>query len=320
MKIRNDIVIGALAALFIAALSPQAFPQGPAAPPAAKSSVKQRAFATPDEAARALVEAARAKNPGDLLAVVGPGAGAWLFSGDRDADANDWARFVAAYDEKRALEAKGDRLAVLQVGPDDWPFPAPLVKRGATWSFDASAGREEILNRRVGRNELDAVQTILAIVDAQREYAATDADGNGFADYARRFRSTPGRKDGLYWPTQAGEAESPLGPLVAVAAREGYGKQADAAKPSAYHGYYYKILESQGAHAHGGAYDYRVGDKLLGGFAVVAWPATYGVSGVTTFLVNHEGVVYEKDIGAGTPTLAPSITHFDPDSTWRKTP
>lgn len=320
MKIRNDIVFGAIAAALIALLSPQAFPQGAAAPPAAHSSVKQRVFATPEEAAKALVEAAREKNARDLLAVVGPGASSWLFSGDKVADVNDWAKFVAAYDEKSSFEMKGERSAVLQVGNDDWPFPAPLVKRGATWSFDANAGREEVLNRRVGRNELDAVQTLLAIVDAQREYAATDADGNGFADYAKRFRSSPGKKDGLFWPTQAGQPESPLGPLVAVAAREGYGAQIKSEKPSAYHGYHYRILRAQGKDAPGGAYDYMVGDKLLGGFAVVAWPASYGVSGVTTFLVNHEGVVYEKDLGARTSALASSMTRFDPDPTWRKTP
>jgi hypothetical protein len=235
------------------------------------------------------------------------------------ADANDWTKFVAAYDAKKSFEMKGEGRAILQVGADDWPFPAPIVKHGKAWAFDANAGREEILNRRVGRNELDTVQTLLAVVDAQREYAATDADGNGYADYAKRFRSSPGKKDGLYWDASAGQAESPLGPLVAVAATEGYGKQAKKdAGPAAYHGYHYRILRSQGSHANGGTYDYMVGDKLLGGFAVVAWPANYGSSGVMTFLVNHEGVVYEKDLGPRTAALAASMTRFDPDTTWRK--
>jgi hypothetical protein len=286
-------------------------------PPAEKSAVKQSTFATPDAAAKALVDAARAKNVDALLAIVGPGSSAWLFSGDMVADANDWSRFVASYDAKESLDMKDASHAVLQVGADDWPFPAPLVKHGSTWSFDASAGREEILNRRIGRNELDAMQTLLAVVDAEREYAATDADGNGFADYAKRFVSTPGKKDGLYWPTKDGESESPLGPLVAVASREGYGRK-DSAKPAAYHGYHYRLLTSQGKDAPGGAYDYLVGDKLLGGFGVVAWPASYGVSGVMTFIVNHDGVVYEKDLGARTGAIASVMTRFNPDGTWRK--
>jgi len=164
------------------------------------------------------------------------------------------------------------------------------------------------------------MQTLLAIVDAQREYASSDADGNGFADYARRFVSSAGKKDGLYWATEAGKPESPLGPMVAVAAREGYGKRVEAAQreQQAYHGYYFKILTSQGKDAAGGAYDYMVGDKLLGGFAVVAWPARYRVSGVTTFIVNHDGVVYEKDLGANGAALAAAMTRYNPDPSWRK--
>jgi hypothetical protein len=192
--------------------------------------------------------------------------------------------------------------------------------KGKTWAFDANAGRDEIVNRRVGRNELDAIQTMLAIVDAQREYAAKDADGNGYADYAKRFRSTPGKKDGLYWPDESGKSPSPLGPLVATAAKEGYGKQpkAEPAAQQPFHGYHYKIMTSQGKDAKGGAYDYLVGDKLLGGFAVVAWPANYRVSGVTTLIVNHDGVVFEKDLGPQTASVASAMTRFNPDATWRK--
>ncbi|HZZ94612.1 MAG TPA: DUF2950 domain-containing protein [Usitatibacter sp.] len=318
MKIRKSILLGAACAALAASLSPSAYPQPEATPAAAKSTVKQRTFATPAEAAKALAEAARAKKVQDLLAIVGPGSASWLFSGDMVADANDWAKFVAAYDEKNGLDSPDANRAVLQVGNDAWPFPAPIVKHGATWSFDANAGREEILNRRVGRNELDAMQTMLAIVDAQREYAQGDADGNGYADYALRFRSTPGKKDGLFWPSADGEPQSPLGPLVAVAAKEGYGKQAKGAKREAYHGYYYRILTAQGKNAPGGAYDYMVKGKLLGGFAVVAWPANYGSSGVMSFLVNHDGVVYEKDLGAQTNALASSMSVYNPDATWRK--
>ena len=314
-------VAAALAGLVPVAVLAQATSAPPQAkaPAATKAAAAQRTFATPETAASALVDAVKNRNADALVAIVGPGSASWLFSGDDVADANDWKHFVTAYDEKHSLDMKGDGKAILLAGADDWPFPAPLVKKGSAWAFDAAAGKEELLNRRVGRNELDAMQTLLAIVDAQREYASKDLDGNGYADYARRFRSSPGRRDGLFWPDEAGKPESPLGPLVATAAAEGYGKPQPAPQQrQAYHGYYYKILTSQGRNAHGGAYDYLVGDKLLGGFAVVAWPASYGVSGVTTFLVNHDGVVYEKDLGARTGAVASAMTRFDPDATWRK--
>ena len=318
--IQKSLVAAILAATAALGFN-DAHAQAATAPPAAKSAVKQSAFNSPDAAASALADAIRARDPQKLLAVVGPGSGDWLFSGDPVVDTNDWKRFLAAYDEKHSFEDKGAR-SVLQVGKDDWPFPAPLVKKGNHWTFDANAGREEILNRRIGQNELDTMQTLLAIVDAQREYAASDADGNGFADYARRFVSTAGKKNGLYWDTKPGQPESPLGPLVAVAAREGYSKAAaeKQAQPQsqAYHGYHYKIITSQGKDAAGGAYDYMVGDKLLGGFAVVAWPARYRVSGVTTFIVNHDGVVYEKDLGANGAASAAAMTRYNPDPSWRK--
>ena len=314
--ILKTLVAAVLAATVTLGLN-DANAQAAPAPAAAKSAVKQSTFASPEAASAALADAVRARDPQKLLAIVGPGSGDWLFSGDPVVDTNDWKRFLAGYDEKHSFEDKGAR-SVLQVGKDDWPFPAPLVKKGSQWTFDANAGREEILNRRIGQNELDTMQTLLAIVDAQREYAASDADGNGFADYARRFLSTPGKKDGLYWATQTGQPESPLGPLVAVAAREGYKKPADKQPQQAFHGYYYKIVTSQGKDAPGGAYDYMVGDKLLGGFAVVAWPARYRVSGVTTFIVNHDGVVYEKDLGANGAAVAASMSRYNPDPSWRK--
>jgi hypothetical protein len=313
-------VIGALSAL----PSPDARAQASAPPAAAKpapakAAAKQRTFASAQEASAALAGAVRGGKVDELLAVVGPDSRSWLSSGDAVADRNDWSRFLAAYDKKNKLEKSGEEKMILNVGDDDWPFPAPIVKSGGQWSFDSAAGREELINRRVGRNELDTIQTLLAIVDAQREYAAQDADGNGYADYARRFRSTKGKKDGLYWPAEASKAVSPLGPLVAEAAREGYGKQPpDPGKPTAYHGYLYRIITSQGKDAPGGAYEYMVGDKLLGGFAIVAWPASYGNSGVITFLVNHDGVVYEKDLGARTPGIAGTMSRFNPDATWRK--
>jgi hypothetical protein len=312
------IVAGALAAALAVDAAAQASPAPAAAKaPAAKAATAQRTFATPEEAAKALADAVRAADVDALLAVVGPSSKSWLFTGDNVADANGWKKFLGAYDEKVAFDRKGDSNAVLTVGKDDWPFPAPLVKKGAQWSFDAEAGREELLNRRVGRNELDTIQTLLAVVDAQREYAATDPDKNGYADYARRFISSAGKKDGLYWPDEPGGKVSPLGPLIATAAQEGYGKPKGGDKEP-YHGYHYRLLTSQGKDAPGGAYDYLVGDKLLGGFGVVAYPSNYGSSGVVTFVVNHEGVVYEKDLGKQTGSIGAAMTRFNPDATWRK--
>jgi hypothetical protein len=326
MNITKHILAAAVAGTLAALPAPDAWSQAaaPAAKPAAAKpapAAKQRTFASAEEAANALADSLRAKDKEALLAVVGPGSASWLFSGDNVADANDWKTFLAAYEAKKTLRKDGEAKAVLEVGPDDWPFPAPIVKRGAAWAFDTNAGREEIINRRVGRNELDTIQTLLAVVDAQREYAAADADGNGYADYAKRFRSSPGKKDGLYWPDEAGKPPSPLGELVAVASKEGYGKQPPKeGQLPAYHGYHYRILTSQGKNAPGGAYDYLVGDKLLGGFAVVAWPASYGNSGVASFVVNHDGVVYEKDLGAQTASIASTMKAFNPDATWKKAP
>jgi hypothetical protein len=204
-------VIGALAATpaYVALAQDKAAAKpAPAAKPAQSA---QKTFASPEEASKALVEAVKAKDINALLAVVGPSARSWLFTGDDVADANDWKKFIAAYDEKNAVKKIDDSKAELEVGNDGWPFPAPIVKKGAAWSFDAEAGRMEILNRRVGRNELDAIQTLLAIVDAQREYAQKDADGNGYADYARKFRSSQGKKDGLYWADDSGRPRAPSG-------------------------------------------------------------------------------------------------------------
>ena len=318
MNLHKTFMMAAIAGALATTYPPSVLSQASASPPAAKSAVQQRTFATPEAAAQALIDAVKGRDVNGLLAIVGPNSGSWLFSGDTVADANDWKKFVAAYDQKKSLRKDGESKAILEVGTDDWPFPAPIVKRGAAWAFDGNAGREEILNRRVGRNELDTVQALLAVVDAQREYAASDADGNGYADYARRFRSTEGKRDGLYWPQGAGAPESPLGPLVAVAATEGYPKTPPAGKPAPYHGYHYRLLTAQGPDAAGGAYNYVVAGKLLGGFAVVAYPASYGNSGVMTFIVNHDGVVYEKDLGTKTNAAANAMSRYNPDSTWRK--
>jgi hypothetical protein len=326
MKIRMNPHIAALVAALALAVPAGALAQAatetkPAKPAAAapKKAAAQRTYASPEEAGKGLYEAVKAGDVKALVEIVGPESRSWLFSGDKVSDAQEWKWFASAYEQKSAIAKDGDAKAVLNVGKDDFPFAAPIVKRGDKWAFDANAGREEITNRRVGRNELDTIQTLLAIVDAQREYAVADADKNGLNDYAARFISSEGKKDGLYWPTKAGEPQSPLGPLVAQAVREGYGKGAKAGQPQPFNGYYFRLLKSQGANAPGGKYDYEVKGKLFGGFAVVAYPAKYGVSGVMTFLVNHDGVVYEKDLGSSTPSVAAKMTSFDPDKTWQKT-
>jgi len=314
-------VINTVAVLLLVAAAPLDLhaQSAPSADAAGKTSVGQKTFASPEDGAKALADAVRAADRNAVLAVLGPQSKSWLSTGDDVADRADWKKFLANYDRKNAIVKEGDATAVLNVGDDDWPFPAPLVKKDGTWRFDAEAGREEVTHRRVGRNELDTIQTLLAIVDAQREYSATDADQNGSDDYARKFISSEGKKDGLYWPTKPGETPSPLGPLVGAATREGYAKKAAAGAPVPYHGYHYRMLTAQGNDAPGGAYDYLVKDKMIGGFAIVAYPAKYGVSGVMTFLVNHDGVVFEKDLGSATAAQAVKMMQFNPDKTWKKT-
>lgn len=299
-------------------LATAALAQAPAAKPKAHATAAQSTYASPEAAAKALADAVRAQDANALLAIVGPTSKSWLFSGDPVADREGWGKFLAGYDKKNSIAKDGDAKATLLVGEDDWPFPAPLVQKAGKWTFDAEAGREEIINRRVGRNELDTIQTLLAIVDAQRVYASKDPDGNGVAAYAASFMSAPGKKDGLYWETKEGEPQSPLGPLVGEASAQGYAKQAQGAKPQPYHGYNFRMMTRQGKDAPGGAYDYRVKGHLFGGFAVVAYPANYGLSGVKTFIVNHEGVVFEKDLGAATSSAGTAITLYNPDKTWQK--
>jgi len=209
-----------------------------------------------------------------------------------------------------------DKKVILQVGKDDWPFPIPLVKDGTNWRFDSERGKEELSNRIIGRNELDVIQVCLAYVDAQREYYMHNPRGVALPQYASKFMSTQGKRDGLYWATTTDEPPSPLGPLLAQARREGYNPTAGKSIP--YHGYYYKMLTGQGPSAPDGAYDYVVRGQMIGGFAMVAYPAQYGESGIMTFIVNHDGVVYQKDLGPHTAATAQSMTKFNPDETWKK--
>jgi hypothetical protein len=277
---------------------------------------RQKTFASPEEAVKALIDAAKAGNQEELNAIFGPAAKELLSSGDAIEDKATRERFVKAYDAKNALIRDGDAKAVLQIGTEEWPFPIPIVKKGQQWSFDTKKGKEELINRRIGRNELNTVQTCLAYVDAQREYAAKDRDGDGLFEYAQKFVSTPGTKDGLYWEAKPGEEESPFGDLFARATGEGYKKTSN--KPIPYHGYFFKVLKAQGKNAPGGAYDYVVKGRMIGGFGMVAYPAQYGVSGVMTFVVNHDGIVYEKNLGKDTAKIAQAIKLFNPDKTWRK--
>jgi hypothetical protein len=245
--------------------------------------------------------------------VLGRDAADIVESGDMVADTDTRQHFVAGYDEKHSVVMQGDRKAILTLGKDDFPFPIPLYHTKTGWEFDTAAGRIEILYRRIGRNELDAIQTCLAFVDAEDEYADKDR-GEGPGVYAQRIVSSPGKKDGLYWPSDGDQ--SPLGELAADAAAEGY--KVGSGEPQPYHGYYYRILKQQGPNVPGGELDYVVNGKMIGGFALVAYPAEYGNSGVMTFVVNHQGTVYEKDLGELTENIAKRMKSFNPDQTWKK--
>ena len=286
----------------------------------AASSLK-RVFATPADAAEALVAAASAVDEGQSLAdVLGAEDTDWIFTGDAAEDRAARDRFIAAYRENHAIAITGAAQATLLVGNDGFPVPFPMVKSAGSWSFAPALGKEEVLNRRIGRNELEAIQVLLAVVDAQREYAAIARDSSGLRHYARRFGSSPGKRDGLYWLAKDGEPESPLGPLVAEAAREkrvAGGRENSNEIPS-YKGYVYRLLTRQGKNAPGGAYDYLVGDRLLGGFAVVAAPLRYGVTGISTFIVNHDGTVQEADLGPGTDYRFGAMQAYDPDQRWHR--
>ena len=274
----------------------------------------QPTFSSPEDAVAAMVGAMRRQLPGMLATIVGPGSEAWLFSGDEVADRAAVDRFVAAYELRHVIARPEEGRATLSVGDDDWPLPIPLVRSGTQWRFDGAAGHQEVLARRIGRNELETIQVLEAMADAQVEYARADRGRTGRVAYAQKFASSPGRKDGLYWTPKAGEPESPLGPLVAQAAREGYGD----AKARPYRGYVFRMLKGQGPHAPGGAFDYVVKGAMIGGFAIVGYPIGYGVSGVMTFMINQEAVVYQKDLGPGTAQAVAKMTRFDPGPGWTK--
>jgi hypothetical protein len=283
--------------------------------PTLTPAIAQESFKTPDAAADALANAARSNDRGAILKLLGREGADIASSGDPVADSAIRTKFVETYDAKHQVKMDGDSKATLIIGSDDFPFPIPLIRKADGWQFDTAAGRQEILARRIGRNELDAIQSSLAYVDAQGEYADKDRTGAGPGVYAQRIISEAGKKDGLYWPSSASGDESPLGELVAEATQQGY-RVGEGRIP--YHGYYFKILTKQGPDAHGGALDYIVNGKMIGGFALVAYPAEYRNSGVMTFIVNHDGTVFQKDLGRDTSELAERMTAFNPDSSWTK--
>ncbi|MGD0281137.1 MAG: DUF2950 domain-containing protein [Dissulfurispiraceae bacterium] len=282
--------------------------------------LKQEKFKSPEDALRALVEATRTNDTAELLAIFGPQGKDIISSGDAVADSISRERFVKAAGEAIKFSKLDDNTVLAVVGKDACSFPVPIVKSGQGWIFSTDEGKQEIINRRIGKNELSTIKVALAYVDAQREYAVKDHDGSGILQYAQHFLSHEGKKDGLYWEAAGGEDSSPLGPLVARAAEEGYSvrKPGEKHDHKPYHGYYFRILKSQGSNAPGGAGDYTIDGRMTAGFGLIAYPAEYGVSGIMTFLVNQQGIVYEKDLGPKTEDLAKSMTKYDPDKTWKK--
>lgn len=268
----------------------------------------QKAYPSAEAAADAFTEALRKADRKALGVVLGTNYKQFVPTGS--VDRVDVESYLAAWDKQHKVNTEGDQKAVISVGDQGWTMPVPIVKRKAGWQFDVVAGADEMRTRRIGRNELATMQAILAYYDAQREYAAVDRNTDGIHEYAQKFVSTKGKKDGLYWESPLGLDESPLGPLLAQQKPKGPG----------YYGYHYKILTGQGKDAPGGAYDYIIGKRMRSGFAAVAWPARYGDTGVMTFMVSHAGIVYEKDLGPSTEAIAPAMTRFNPDSSWKKSP
>jgi len=271
-------------------------------------------YKTPDEAVAALQKAASEKDTTQLRAIFGPEVEN-ISNPDPVAATNEVATVAKAMSEYKHLVKAADDRMILEYGPDKTWFAVPLVKTNGKWYFDTEAGEEELVNRRVGRNELDTLDAIRTYVAAQREYAMVDRDGDEVLEFAQKFASADGKKDGLYWSPDIDGTISPLGPLVAEAAAYGYKKKAGEERQS-FHGYYFRILTKQGKNAPGGAYDYVINGNMIGGFGLVAWPAEYDETGVMTFIVNQQGKVYQKDLGEKTSEAAQAITAYDPDKSW----
>ena len=278
----------------------------------------QRNFASAEEAVSALVAALRDQKEADLRAILGPEADRVIDSGDTYADRELHQRFVALYDEKHAIDQKGPGRAELDVGANDWPMPIPLVENNGRWTFDTKAGAQTVVDRRIGRNELEAIRTLLASVDAEHDYFGRAKQANGTGEYATRLVSTPGKKDGLYWSVAEGETESPLAPLIDAAQDAGYPGELVSGKPIPYEGYYFRVLKAQGPDGDGGARSYIQSGRMTAGFALIAWPAVFGSSGVMTFIVGPDGDVYQKDLGPDTASFGTTTTTFNPDLTWTR--
>ncbi len=281
----------------------------------------EQTFASSDQAVSALVAAAKSRDTNTFFAIFGTESQD-LLSHDVVQATNEFEMFVGRAAEKADLEQVSDSKAILKLGKDGWPFPVPLVKRDGKWYYDTAGGKEEILNRRIGRNELSAIQVCREFVSAQREYAGVDRNGDDVIEYAQRLRSTPGARDGLYWPARGDEDPSPFGPLIAEARSEGYRREnkimGDRLAP--FRGYYFKILTEQGRHAPGGKYNYIINGRMIAGFALAAWPAEWGDTGIMTCIVNQQGKVYQKNLGAKTGAIAMKMKSFDPDPTWSVVP
>ncbi len=276
--------------------------------------ITQMTFASPDKAFGMLITAVKSGDAGQLAAIFGP-AVKDIFPADKEANVKAQERFIKAYDVKHRLESIGKNRVILHVGDNDWPWPVPVVKKGNSWRFDTEAGIKEIIARRIGKNEISAVQVCLAYVDSQFEYAQGHRIKN-IGEYAQHLASDPDKKNGLCWDSKDGEKPSLLGPMVAGACKTEMKRMIK--QYSSYHGYYYRILKSQGRDAPGGAYDYVVDGRMIGGFAMVAYPAVYGSSGITTFIVNQDGIIYQKDLGNDTEKIAESMDSYNPDAGWKK--
>lgn len=279
--------------------------------------VEPQSFPSPELAANALADAAHNNDAAALLTIFGSAGQPLVNSGDKVEDAGMRARFAERYATAHKILVDSANKAILVVGTEEWPFPIPLVRKHGTWHFDAAAGAEEILNRRVGRNELDAMQVCRDYVRAQRDFAADRQDEHKPLEYAQKFISSPGQHDGLYWPADPGEKQSPIGPEMAHARAQGYSSNPAEEGRAPYHGYYYRILTRQGPAAPGGARDYLVDGHMTHGFALIAFPATWGDSGVMTFIISQNGIVYQKNLGPETAKIASAITAFNPDLSWR---
>jgi hypothetical protein len=277
-----------------------------------------RTFGTPDEAVKALIAAAKAGKLDALVEIFGPESKDLVASSDPTTARQNREIFVVAAAERIRLEDDGPNKKTLVIGNEDWPFPVPIVKVANGWQFDTAAGKEEVIDRRIGRNELAVIDTCHAYLAAQKRYAQQGHDGKPAGLYAMTFRSDPGKENGLYWPAKQGQKLSPLGDLVGQAAQEGRAiNTAGGAQPSPFQGYYFKILNAQGSAVPGGAKQYVVNGDMSGGFALVAWPAQYGSTGVMTFIVNQDGIVYQKDLGSQTDAAARKITSYNPDKSWQ---